>query len=405
MRKIIVLLLIIVSSGALRAQISQAEYFIDVDPGIGNATKIENMATVIENNNNNIFERLSFTAPLSTLTDGFHRLYVRARNGNAWSQTQSVSFLKMRLPGEASMAVSQVEYFIDADPGQGNGIAIPVGEAFVAPIDLLPNGFHTLYIRAKNENGWSQTQSHSFVKIELRGEETSLIDYLEYFVDMDPGYGNGIAVELGDNTETFSFVVDTKELLDGFHTLYVRAKNKGQYWSQVMHQSFVKTVLPTEIASGLKLLEYYLNVDPGVGEGIQVAVSTSEPDLNFNVDLNQVPEGNHVLYIRGLNRIDQWNNIGQHGFAVIGGNSLESISELDLSVYPNPATDFVLIKNETASITMVTLTDSRGIVLLQEQVNKATPLINIPVASYGAGIYFLRIEVDGSSKVVKLMKK
>ncbi|MCD4736110.1 MAG: hypothetical protein K8R53_08715, partial [Bacteroidales bacterium] len=56
--------------------------------------------------------------------------------------------------------IIKVEYFINNDPGYGNGFNIPVNPApvidnisFSADISGLSNGFHHLYVRSKDENG------------------------------------------------------------------------------------------------------------------------------------------------------------------------------------------------------------------------------------------------------------
>lgn len=59
----------------------------------------------------------------------------------------------------AQTQVTALEYFINSDPGVGNGTGIPVTGSVVVvesiTIDLseLEPGFHTLYMRARNADG------------------------------------------------------------------------------------------------------------------------------------------------------------------------------------------------------------------------------------------------------------
>lgn len=69
------------------ANITRVEYFIDTDPGFGNATSIP--ITQALNINNQTY---SFVKP-SDLTEGNHTLYVRAMDGNgSWSLTNTIAF-------------------------------------------------------------------------------------------------------------------------------------------------------------------------------------------------------------------------------------------------------------------------------------------------------------------------
>lgn len=69
------------------ANITRVEYFIDTDPGFGNATSIPVSQALNINN-----QTYSFVKP-SDLTEGNHTLFVRAMDGNnTWSLTNNISF-------------------------------------------------------------------------------------------------------------------------------------------------------------------------------------------------------------------------------------------------------------------------------------------------------------------------
>ena len=309
--------------------------------------------------------------------------------------------------------VSSTEYFFNTDPGYGNGInagsTTLIEEAsnkvyeqltFNAPITSLSNGFHTLYIRAKSVHGWSQTQARSFVKMAIPGDISLEVEYVEYFLDIDPGYGEGTRISTGGENDAWAFTVDLTDIADGFHTLFVRAMNKENHWSQVMRRPFVKTALPPELASEMTAVEYYLDTDPGAGNGTPVAFSDGAEQLDFTVDLSDVAEGNHVLKLRGKNRTGQWINMEEHHFVVIDDVSVSDYVHQEIIVSPNPVQSTLHIQSSSA-VEQITIYNISGKVLQQlSNTNQS-----IDVSSLASGIYFIKIKTLSGERVQKIIKQ
>ena len=131
------------------------EYYIDSDPGYGKGT----LVTAIENSDNEFDVDLTDTKP------GAHVLYVRTYDGQGhWSSTASHP-LYVRNP----VSISEVEYFVDADPGKGKGVSVSLPEKLSEPFDLmiptdgLLYGEHLFGIRAKGSDGiWTYESAKSF---------------------------------------------------------------------------------------------------------------------------------------------------------------------------------------------------------------------------------------------------
>lgn len=143
-------------------QLTAMEYFIDADPGTGNATAIPVPAGT--NINGQVV-----TADVTGLTPGVHRIFVRSRNENGvWSLTHFSIFDNSYIPPypaapPAAPPVSQLEYYIDTDPGIGNATALSIPAspdvnqyAVDIPVAGLSMGTHTLFIRSR-QNPWSLT--------------------------------------------------------------------------------------------------------------------------------------------------------------------------------------------------------------------------------------------------------
>jgi hypothetical protein len=297
-------------SNQLQCQnIVAVEYFVNSDPGLGSGIPLSiSPAPDIQN--------LNFELDISTLDNGFNHLYVRAKAGNGkWSLTNVKSFFKE--PGYAlPQNIVKAEYFINADPGFGNATDIPLtasanitGLNFGFDINDLPNGFHNLYVRVKDENGqWSLTNVKSFLKTNAYGELQNIVK-AEYFFNADPGLGNAVDVPLtpSPHISDLSFSVDISELPIGFHYLYLRMVDENGLWSLTNVKSFFKEpgyALPQNIVKA----EYFINTDPGFGNATDIPVTASAniTGLNFGFDINDLPNGFHNLYVRVKDENGQW---------------------------------------------------------------------------------------------------
>ena len=94
--------------------IDYAEYFYDIDPGVGNAHAISiSSANEIEIND---------YIDVSTLDPGFHSIHFRFKDeNNVWSSVFSKGFFIEKNMGDPRL-IDQVEYFYDADTGCGHCI-------------------------------------------------------------------------------------------------------------------------------------------------------------------------------------------------------------------------------------------------------------------------------------------
>ena len=90
----------------------------------------------------------------------------------------------------------RMEYFLDTDPGYGNGVVITniqIGDNLLTfDVSTATPGPHVLSVRSQDEAGrWSATLSRSFFIDRLQD-----ITYVEYFIDNDPAVGNGKPLSL-----------------------------------------------------------------------------------------------------------------------------------------------------------------------------------------------------------------
>ena len=146
--------------------------------------------------------------------------------------------------GSYAQSLKQLEYFFDTDPGVGKGRQVilnnnqSIDSTFNFDVSSLPNGVHIIYIREQDASQhWSLDLSRTFVKTG-GNDSTLLVKKMEYFLDSDPGFGNGTNIPFHPGSiidSTFNFQIPD----NGANTrnLYIRAlDNRGQ-WSLLYNYS------------------------------------------------------------------------------------------------------------------------------------------------------------------------
>ena len=226
--------------------------------------------------------------------------------------------------------INRVEYFVDADPGFGNGTAITftasstINETFAVPLATVGDGFHFVSVRAKDDvNKWSTVVVRPFFKERIFGASTpfGVVTAMEYFIDNDPGFGNGSAVTFTAATTTndFTFVAPLTATSDGLHWLSVRAKDNANRWSTVVVRPFFKEIVPVAVAlSNITNIEYFIDTDPGFGLGTAVSFTpnTTLSNLAIMANLTGVSNGSHRIFIRAKDANNKWSTVGTKNFTV-----------------------------------------------------------------------------------------
>lgn len=141
----------------------------------------------------------------------------------------------------------------------------------------------------------------------------SPINYVEYYIDQDPGIGKGTSVPVTAATTLTNntFNVNTSVLSKGIHILGCRAKTTSGIWS-MGHRWFI--FKPYDSLSQIALpnitkVEYYLDKDPGIGKAtsISVTASTNIVDAVFTLNnVNTINKGTHILGFRAMDANGRW---------------------------------------------------------------------------------------------------
>ncbi len=289
--------------------ITKVEYYIDNDPGYGNATN-----KTITPGKNLTDQSININPIL--LSYGVHLVGVRAKDANGhWSLDNKWLLVKPQLT-VAVPKVSAVEYYIDTDPGYGNAMPVAVTGAtniadktFAVNPSALSSGVHLIGIRARDANGhWSLDNKWLFVKPQAAAALAN-INRAEYYIDTDPGYGNATAVGItaGTNISDKAFNINPATLSAGVHLVGIRARDAVGHWSLDNKWLFVKPAGAVNVPK-LKLVEYYIDTDPGYGnaKAIPVAADTNASNISININPTTLSTGAHLLGIRAKDASGHW---------------------------------------------------------------------------------------------------
>ena len=281
------LLCSVLSVATLFAQ-TQAEYFIDTDPGVRRATKVSINASSAQ-----------IDVPTGGLAAGWHLFGLRALAGRT-SQTYTHRFF---IPEQTQItALSGAEYFVDTDPGRGSATQLPFATGQTAfsfdltDTDNLSDGIHLVGMRVKYGNCWSQTYTHLFFV--SHAPAATELSGVEYWLDTDPGLGKATAYEYTPGQVEFALdAAIPNELEEGTHLLGVRVKY-GDSWSQTYTHRFLHTVAHS-VPTVVEAVEAYWDADvenpvsvPFVQNGDTAYIR------NFNFDTQALSYGVHYLNIR-----------------------------------------------------------------------------------------------------------
>ena len=198
--------------------------------------------------------------------------------------------------------ITAAEYFIDTDPGVGQGIALSINnvgtditDSFTVNIGAQSIGFHRMYVRVQDANSvWSLYHSFLFYVADptpLNNPALPNITAMEYFIDTDPGVGmatqvaiNNVGTDIAD-----SFTANIGALPVGFHRMYTRVQDANGVWS--LYDKFLFYVTDTTPVSNPPLpaivaAEYFFGTDPGFGNATSITLNPGSSMNQFVIDVD-----------------------------------------------------------------------------------------------------------------------
>lgn len=343
--------------------VAGGEYFVDTDPGVGVAQRLN--AKAGEN---------SYVLSLDDITPGAHIFGIRiVDNSGRWTHTIT---RPLYIAAAEELSYAAMEYFIDNDPGKGNGSKIESENSQIVHFRIstanIPVGTHTLSVRLQDDQGqWSDVMTRPFVVIE-KIPETGLV--LEYFYGDDPGVGLARRVLVSEGENVFYLPLD--ESLDpGAHVFGVRCMDKEGNWSHTV-------VNPLYIVHPVSLgkAEYFVDDDPGFGNGNAVAMN-GDGKSSFAIPTDNLKLGTHRLVLRANPGDNQWVELFSCPFDITGQSGINAIEWKHGFSYERNSGELMLYTEEIPSGSRVTVISIDGRLLTDTCWNDTSLPLSLNVGS------------------------
>ncbi len=351
MRTLILLLLsALMSTLAAAQQIVGAEYFLGADPGPGNGVPL----TVNADNSIDINSSLA-TSQLST---GVNSIAIRTKSSaSIWSNTVKRNFYvePSTVNGELTFhEIIAAEYFIDNDPGPGNGTPIDITQGTavefedIAPLNLS-SGFHKLSVRVLSTAGlWSSTVARQFIlrpPSAFSSEEFHEIIAAEYFVGADPGVGQGTAIDLAPGNDVDIIGSLVADMSPGVYKLAIRTQSSAGLWSGTAARIFmIKPVGGVNTFYEITAAEYFIDTDPGEGLGTPISITPGTSVVTEGtVPTTGLALGLHTMGIRFKGNTGIWCAAELAEFTIAGDVPLTYTVTLGSPTCPNAEDGFITL--------------------------------------------------------------
>jgi len=418
---ILLLLCTCVSIVSLSQNVVEGEYFIDTDLGFGNNTRV-NFTPSPDNN-------FPVNIDLSSYRPGYHKLYFRTKDSDGkWSITSRRNI--EITTSNAKTSIVNGEYFIDADPGFGLGTPMTIAspdsiilQNFSAVTTGLPEGYHKLYGRFKDNLGkWSLTLRRN---IEVYKSDTNKVLNGEYFFKTDEGFGSCDAVSFAAPAADGSFIINIgrNTIPLGEDTLFIRVRDDIENrWSLTHILNNINAALPLTLLNltatrqdNIAQINWQTTNEINTSYFI---IQRSIDGVNFapvgkvNSTSNPRPQNNYsypdnianLKQSKVFYRLQMVDNDGQFTYSKIVYITIDANS-LQISVHPNPAHNYFIIKNYgQAGINNATLLvrDMSGRTLISQKFSNASEQ-RINISQLSKGMYIINIVTNGYIQTQKLI--
>jgi hypothetical protein len=329
------------------------EYFIDNnDLGFGNCTPI----TVTPNST---ISGLNANINVTGLAQGVHRVFIRSKDANSkWSLTNFSVFDNSSVKNypaapATAPAVSNMEYFIDTDPGFGAATSLTVpgntGDVNNYSVSLnlsgsLSTGIHYLCIRSK-QNPWSLT-------------------------NIVPFTATGVTP---------------------VSWLYIKAQ-------LITNQTQISWATAQEINTARYEIEHSADGRTFVKAGEVAAAGNSNNTNTYNfVHTNPVSGFNYY-------RIKQIDRDGSYKYSVVV-TVLKRDGISKTIIAPNPVKNILTVIEPSSVFTATAeIYSSNGTLVMRKSINSEVQVFSIPVSNLPAGNYILKVQYKNESKAYSFMK-
>lgn len=287
--KTMLLVVVMIFSTSITAQITGGEYWIDGDIA---ARKALSPGTTID---------------ISCLSPGLHKLTVRVKDSKGlWSNQIARLFYVMPDAHADATSVAAAEYWID-DVKQTTATTL---NTQVIDISQLDDGLHKLMVRVKDNKGvWSNQMTRTFFVSSAAHADATSITAREFWID-----GKIADRQKIDDTPA---VIDISSLPAGLHMLTMRVQDNNGVWSNQMARMFY--VASTPEPSDATLVNYLYWID---GDKEHKVMGTIDDSHSLTIDIGDQEEGDHTFTWYVSDSKGRWSDPITEVFAIVECSTL-----------------------------------------------------------------------------------
>lgn len=299
--------------------------------------------------------------------------------------------------------IIDAEYFLNTDPGEGNGIVIDIGgmplwETTVNIQNMdVPIGSN-IYVRFKSTNGkWSAPRC--IMRKEYFSNSGATLSYWECFINIDPGLGNGIPITFQNGIAN----INGLDLIRG-DRVNVRIKDSYNRWSPARPVQFN--------FKEIEKAEYYIQYGAGGSSTINnMNLSPYNPYSStyianaYNIDDHpfdtavirfQTKDKFYSLWVK--RRVD---NVGIEE---------KPFNPFHFVNYPNPFLErttfsFEIPDKSNVNLRIIDVTGKLEQIIVNDELTKGVHEINYDGFGLAPGIYFGILTINGILQTIKICKQ
>ncbi len=223
---------------------------------------------------------------------------------------------------------------------------------------------------------------------------------MEYWVDVDSGFGNCINISgftQSPDISNYGFTIPASITL-GIHTVGVRSMDINNVWS---HSNMFPFYVADTSNGVISILEYFWDTDPGLVTAPAADSILASPVTDFNdtlfasVPLN-LPLGYHKLFIRSRDSRGRWSHtnykIGLDSILITPPVGIDELQALTgVTIYPNPVIDKITVTPKNNGRMHFILYDINGSRLIDKIIDQATQL---DMKTFASGAYTIIVWAD-----------
>jgi hypothetical protein len=254
-------------------------------------------------------QKVTITAP-NVNSETFYTMLIQVYTSDGrFEEMRKKIVVRSASAPQSNSNLSIIEYYIDSDPGRGNGMQLNVSNNSVVDdlvsIDIsnLSSGLHLLGLRVKGSaNEWSQTITKSFFVLGNTFSAANL-EHLEYFYDADD---TQVQIAQVESNGTFSINKTFGNV--GLYTITFRVKDSKGFYSHWKTMSYFKEPSIENSTSYLTDMEYYVDkidslFSPLFSTVLQIP---NEEQFKLDLEISRYSVGNHILFVRVKNSEGMW---------------------------------------------------------------------------------------------------